>query len=115
MNAIMVDRILIKDYVLLMLGSPTVSIPMSDNQLDFILDEAEEMTEFVVSKKMSAQCTSFVFSYFMKTIALSLAKMVLGRIRKELGTSQGNNLIIREGEALINEGKRELNHVLKKD
>lgn len=101
-----------KNYVLLMLGAPVVSIELDQSQLDLCVHQALDMVQgHVPNAVMPHAC----YKNLVNKGALALAKTMLGRIRSKFWTKEvlldaAPDAI--DGQTLLAEGKEEYQEFL---
>lgn len=92
-----------KEFVLLMLGAPVVSIELDERQLDLCVNEAIDALE---AHYPNALLPEGMYTRLAKDGALALAKTMLGRIRSKFSHYPGPcHEICLDGETLLAEGK----------
>jgi len=102
------DQRRIKDYVLVMMGYPACQLPLSHEQLNVLLKEAEIAGRFIFRKYPKQIPSGHAFIEFVKSYTLALTKVVVGRINQQLGVANKNRTLQLAGEDLTEEGKKDL-------
>lgn len=89
----------LREFVIVMLGSPAIKIELNEHQLDLAIDFARE-------RVVTTQVAEDDWPVLIKEGALIYAKKILGRIRSKFsGLPHGVTL---DGPMLLDEAEREM-------
>lgn len=102
-----INREKIKDHILLMLGSPAITIELDMQQLDLCVDKA--FNEVLEAYQSCSGISRNLSSSLVEEGALAYAKCILGMVRKKYSEYPGPlGAIDLDGENLYSQGKEEL-------
>jgi len=85
----------LKEYIMLMLGAPVISIELDEKQIDLAIEETYRRLDIWAPKTLFEDNPKLA-ERLIKDGALSYAKSILGRVRGKFSSEKTDGLILSE-------------------